>query len=236
MLVHSSVRSLGFVVGKVQAVVQALLEALGPTGTLVVPTHTPFNSDPAGWRNPPVPAAWWPIIREQSPGFDPACTPSRHMGVLAETVRTWPEAVRSVHPYVSFAALGAKAAVIVDDHSLEDGLGEKSPLGALYREHGKVLLLGCGHRRNTSLHLAECRQAEVPMADHGAAVRGKDGDNRWITWTAPVVDASDFEDIGGAYEVAGTVEVGPVGSAMARLMPQRDLVDFATAWMGRHRP
>ncbi|MDH6466399.1 aminoglycoside N3'-acetyltransferase [Micromonospora sp. A200] len=191
VLVHSSVRALGFVVGKVQAVVQALLDVVGPAGTLVVPTHTPSNSDPARWRNPAVPSAWWPVIREQNPGFDPARTPSRHMGVLAETVRTWPGALRSGHPHVSFAALGTRARAITGDHRLEEGLGEKSPLGALYREHGKVLLLGCGHERNTSLHLAEHRQAQPPMTDYGAAVRGPDGNSSWVTWTAPMADASD---------------------------------------------
>ncbi|WP_319462532.1 AAC(3) family N-acetyltransferase [Micromonospora sp. RTP1Z1] len=235
VLVHSSVRALGFVVGKVQAVVQALLDVVGPAGTLVVPTHTPFNSDPARWRNPPVPSAWWPLIREQNPGFDPARTPSRHMGVLAETVRTWPGALRSAHPHVSFTALGTRARAITGDHRLEEGLGEKSPLGALYREHSKVLLLGCGHERNTSLHLAEHRQAQPPMTDYGAAVREPDGNSRWVIWTAPMADASDFADIGAAYEATGAARVGPVGSTVAHLMPQRDLVDFAAAWLDRHR-
>jgi aminoglycoside 3-N-acetyltransferase len=40
------------VAGGTQAVVQALLDVLGPAGTLVVPTHTPDNTDPADWRNP----------------------------------------------------------------------------------------------------------------------------------------------------------------------------------------
>ena len=100
VLLHSSMKSPGFVVGGAQAVVQAVLDVLGPDGTLVVPTHTPDNTDPAGWQHPPVPEAWWPVIREQAPGFDPARTPSRWMGVIAETVRTWPGAVRSAHPHV----------------------------------------------------------------------------------------------------------------------------------------
>ncbi|MFG1993581.1 aminoglycoside N(3)-acetyltransferase [Actinoplanes sp. NPDC048988] len=235
VLVHSSMRAVGSVAGGVQAVVQALLDVLGPDGTLVVPTHTPSNSDPAGWENPPVPPAWWPVIRERSPGFDPERTPSQWMGVLPEVVRAWPGARRSAHPQVSFAALGARAAAITGDHPLEDGLGERSPLGAVYRADGKVLLLGCGHDRNTSLHLAECRQARPTITDHGAAVRDAAGHGRWVTWRAPVADVSDFAELGAAYEATAAVHAGPVGNAGSRLMAQRPLVDFATAWLARHR-
>ncbi|GGR12924.1 AAC(3) family N-acetyltransferase [Actinoplanes ianthinogenes] len=231
VLVHTSVRSIGFVAGAVQAVVQALLDAVGPSGTLVVPTQTPANTDPAGWVNPPVPAAWWPIIREQSLGFDPLRTPSQWVGILPEIVRTWPGARRSEHPQLSFAALGARAAEIVGEHPLTEGFGERSPLGAVYRLGGKVLLIGCGHQRNTSLHLAETRQEQPPMVGFGSAVRGPDGTSRWVTWTAPDQDVTHFEEIGAAFEATGAAVVGAVGDATARLMPQRALVDFATAWL-----
>jgi aminoglycoside 3-N-acetyltransferase len=96
LLMHSSYRSVGRVAGGPQAVVEALVTVLGPAGTLVVPTHTPDNSDPATWQHPPVPAEWWAPIRDEAPGFDPDRTPaSQWMGRLAELVRTWPGAVRS---------------------------------------------------------------------------------------------------------------------------------------------
>ena len=89
------------------------------------------------------------------------------MGVIAEAVRTWPGAVRSDHPHVSFAAVGAQALSVTGVHQLDDELGEHSPLGAVYRLDGKVLLLGCGHDSNTSLHLAEWRQKSAPRARQG---------------------------------------------------------------------
>jgi aminoglycoside 3-N-acetyltransferase len=167
-----------------------------------------------------VPESWWPAIRAQAPGFDRSRTPSRWMGVIAETVRTWPGALRSDHPHVSFAAVGRQAASVTGVHQLDDALGERSPLGAVYRLDGKVLLLGCGHDSNTSLHLAEWRQKSAPRAVAGASVRRPD----------------DFEQIGAAFEVAVGLSSGQVGDAEARLTPQRALVDFAADWMAEHRP
>ena len=236
VLVHSSAGRLGFVAGGSQAVVQALLAALGPDGTLAVPTHTPDNTDPAGWGNPPVPASWWPAIREQAPGFDRSLTPSRWMGVIAETVRTWPGALRSDHPQVSFAAVGGRAAEVTGGHQLDDALGEHSPLGAVNRLDGKVLLLGCGHSSNTSLHLAEWRQQSPPRGVVGASVRRPDGTSQWITWTDVIESTDDFEQIGAAFEATVGLSAAPVGGASARLMSQRALVEFATAWMAAHRP
>ena len=229
LLVHSSYKSLGEVIGGPQAVVEALLAA---AGTVVVPTHTPENSEPAAWSNPPVPDAWWGPIRHESPGFDPARTPaSRWMGRLAELVRTWPGARRSDHPQVSFAAVGPRAAAVVGGHSLADNLGEASPLGAIYRMDGQVLLLGVRHDANTSLHLGETRQPSPPMHAAGSSVRGRG----WTTWTEVEVDAGDFDVLGEAFEETGAVTLGPVGASTARLMSQRAAADFATAWIRHHR-
>jgi len=228
--------SVGFVAGGTQAVVQALLETLGPQGTLVVPTHTPENCDPAGWQHPPVPQDWWPVIREQTPGFDPGRTPSRWMGVIAETVRTWPGAMRSNHPQVSCAAVGAQAAEIVVTHQLDDAHGERSPLGAVYRLDGKVLLLGCGYSSNTSLHLAEWRQDSPRRGAVGASVLAPNRTSRWITWVDVLPDEDDFEQLGVDFEATGAVRRGTVGNAAACLMSQRALVDYAAGWMAAHRP
>jgi aminoglycoside 3-N-acetyltransferase len=237
VLLHSSYRSLGYVVGGPQAVIEALLLALGGDGTLVVPTHTSDNSDPRYWTNPPVPRHWWEAIRHASPGFDPARTPAgQYMGRLSELVRSWPGARRSSHPQVSFAAVGARAAEVTDEHLLEDGLGERSPLGAVYRLDGHVLLLGCGHDANTSLHLAETRQPMPPTITTGGSVRGSDGMGRWITWSEVDVDAGDFERLGGDFEKTNDVKVALIGRATARLMRQRAAVDFATKWIPSHRP
>jgi len=77
---------------------RALQELLGPTGTLFVPTAS-LNLCNTGIM------------------FDPDVTPSADMGVFAEYVRTRPNAVRSFHPFWSFAGIGPAAPKFLHDVS-----------------------------------------------------------------------------------------------------------------------
>jgi aminoglycoside 3-N-acetyltransferase len=157
------------------------------------------------------------------------------MGVIAEAVRTWPGAVRSNHPQCSFAALGYRANEIVAGHRLDDALGESSPLGAIYRLGGKVMLLGCGYDSNTSLHLAEYRQKQPPLATTGSSILGPDGLSHWVSWSDVVTSDKDFEQLGQAFEESDGAVIGHVGNARTSLMEQPALVDFATTWMATWR-
>ena len=150
LLVHSSLSRLGWVCGGAHAVVLALIDVVGKTGTLVMPTHSSDLSDPVFWRNPPVPTAWWPTIREHMPAYDSNVTPTREMGQIVDVFRAFPGVKRSQHPQYSFAALGPSAEQVVDDHQFNDGLGDGSPLARVYDLEGSILLLGVGHDRNTS--------------------------------------------------------------------------------------
>lgn len=234
VLVHSSLSSLGWVVGGPVAVVQALVDVVGRHGTVVVPTHTTGNSDPAGWRLPPAPEAWWETIRAELPGFHPKTSPTE-LGAVAEAVRTWPAARRSDHPQLSFAALGDRAEELTARHRLTPGLGDGSPLARLEAAKAQVLLLGVGYASCTGFHLAEHR---VPGAtteiEYGAAT-AVDGNRRWVTWRDLDHDASDFAALGAAYEVTGEVKIGTVAGATARLLPLAGAVAFAERWLAEHR-
>ena len=234
VLVHSSLSALGYVIGGAHAVVLALLETLGQ-GTLVVPTHSSDLTDPGGWTHPAVPEAWWPTIRATMPAFDARLTPTRHMGAIPDVVRHAPAALRSDHPTFSFCAVGPRALAITANHALADGLGEHSPLARLYDLDGRVLLLGVGHDRNTTLHLAEGRSGRARRVSEGAPVT-LDGQRAWVTFETLDYDSSDFLEVGRAAGARGLETVGPVGAAIARLMSVRALVDFATTWMQAHRP
>lgn len=235
VVVHSSLSQLGWVCGGAVAVIEALLSVLGPAGTLVMPAHTPHNTDPANWENPPVPQDWWKVIRENTPPFDPQKTPSWGMGVIAETFRSYPGVLRSAHPVTSFCALGADAARITGSHSLEHGFGHESPLGQVYALGGYVLLLGVGHSSNSSLHVAEVI-ADIPrqILQEGTAVLEAE-QRRWVSYQTQDYGSEDFDALGEDFEAAYEISVGSVGLGEARLMSQRTLIDWAVGWLERHR-
>ncbi|GAA3463773.1 aminoglycoside N(3)-acetyltransferase [Saccharothrix longispora] len=234
VLAHSSLRSLGWVCGGANAVVLALLDVLGEDGTLVVPTQSGDNSDPAEWRNPPVPESWWTDIRASMPPYDPRTTPSSGMGVVPEVVRTWPGALRSAHPQTSFAAVGPRAAEVVEDHALDSRLGERSPLARLEALGAHVLLLGVGFGSCTAFHLAEYRLPAPVEADNSFAVTTPRG-RSWTTVRDVAVDGDDFAELGAAFVGARPVRHGRVGAAVTRLFPLAEAVAYAEVWLAGRR-
>ncbi|WP_327006273.1 AAC(3) family N-acetyltransferase [Dactylosporangium sp. NBC_01737] len=234
VIVHASLSRLGWVAGGAQAVVTALLEAVGPAGTLVMPTHSRQLTEPSDWGNPAVPQSWWDVIRAETPAFDPRTTPTYFMGAVVECFRDFPGVRRSLHPTVSFAACGPDAERIIAGHTLDDGLGEGSPLARLYEADAWVLLLGVGHDNNTSLHLAEYRADGPKTQLRQGSPMLVDGVRRWVEYVELADDTSLFEPLGKDFAaITGLERVGPVGSGTARLMRQRALVDFGAAWLSR---
>ena len=110
LIAHLSLSALGWTAGGALALLDALGDALGPEGTLVLPAFSSDLSEPSRWQAPPVPEAWWETIRAELPAFDPARTPTRGLGRAPELFRTLPGVQRSTHPTSSFAARGPLAA------------------------------------------------------------------------------------------------------------------------------
>ena len=236
VIVHMAMSKLGWIVGGAEAVILALLAAVGNTGTIMMVTNNGNNTDPSEWQHPPVPEQWWQLIRDNTPAYNPLTTPTWGMGVVPELFRTWPGVIRSGHPGFSLAARGPNASYLTADHALEEDAGDRSPLGKLYELDGHVLLLGVEHWNNTSLHLAEFR----------ANYRGKrslrsgcamlvDGQRQWVAYETLETNPDDFGEIGKAFDAAHNIPVQHINNAEMRFFRQRLVVDFAVQWMEQHR-
>lgn len=228
LLVHSSLSALGWVNGGPVAVVQALLDAIGQQGTLVMPAHSAGLTDPQHWEAPPVPKAWHQPIRDTMPAFDPRVTPTREMGRVAELFRTWPGCARSNHPSTSFSALGPLATEVTERHDLADPFGEHSPLAALYRLEAKILLMGVNFDKCTALHLAERRHHSKPDLIREGAPILVGGRREWVGFDTPVIMDSDaFLPIGTGVIEKGLARVGKLGKGRGICVEFKALVDHA---------
>jgi aminoglycoside 3-N-acetyltransferase len=137
LLVHSSLKSLGTVEGGAATVISALLAALGKKGTLLMPALTYTSVNPEN-----------PLFSSQN---TPVC-----VGAISEYFRTLEGTVRSMHPTHSVCAYGYAARELTQDHFKDTTpVGANSPFSQLRRCGGKILMLGCGLRPNTSMHGVE---------------------------------------------------------------------------------
>ena len=214
LMIHSSLRSLGHVVDGAPTVVDALLEVIGPTGTLVGPS---FNYETA-----------------QEPGFifDPLNTPS-DMGAIADEIRRRAGNSRSRHLTHSVSAVGRHAEAIVNAPG-KTAWAADSPLGTVFKLNGRFLLLGVTYQSFTALHVFEVafrlRYRKVDTLRR--RLRRSDGTLIPFSSTVYLRDTGypgyDFNRPGQAMEDARIAAVGPVGNAIARLVPARPMRDFAT--------
>jgi aminoglycoside N3'-acetyltransferase len=132
LVVHTAFSKVGPVEGGPRGLIEALLSAVGPSGTLVMPSMSDDDEHP----------------------FDVARTPCEAMGIVADTFRRLPGVLRSDNPH-AFAAFGPRAVEITAPHPLDVPHGHDSPPGRAYDLDAQVLLLGVGHDANTTIHVAE---------------------------------------------------------------------------------
>jgi Aminoglycoside N3''-acetyltransferase len=236
VIVHSSMKRIGWICGGAVTVIEALQEVLTLKGTLVMPAHSADVSDPGDWDNPPVPKGWLKAIYDEMPPFDPDRTPTFGIGRVAETFRKFPGVERSGHPIYSFSAWGAHSREIISGHDYDDGMGNASPLGSIYRLNGCVLLIGVGFDKNTSMHLGEYQSKRYPQVTRQSPVL-VNGERRWVSYRDRDYHEELFPAIGHAFEREmrgkGTFCTGKIGQATSVFMPQRAIVDFTADYLLR---
>ena len=204
LLVHTSFRAVRPVAGGPHGLIDALGLALGPGGTLVMPSWTGEDDLP----------------------FVPSSTPaSPDLGVVPETFRRLPGVRRSAHPF-AFAARGPLAERIVSGPLPLPPHAPESPVGRVHELDGQVLLLGVGHDADTTLHLAELlggvpyRVRKHVTVDRGARLERVEYDeNDHCCERFALADAW--------LRARGLQQESPVGHAHARLARSRDIVAVA---------
>jgi aminoglycoside 3-N-acetyltransferase len=238
VLVHCGMRHVGRVDGGAGALLGAIREALGPDGTVVAPAQTPGNSlTSRAYRaaTAGMTGAERVAYEDAMPGFDRDTSPSQGMGAFAEAVRRHPGARRSAHPQTSFAALGAAADEVVREHDLDCHLGEKSPLGALYRLRATLLMIGVGMDKCAALHLAEYRLPTPPPTMTFSCFVIENGQRRLRQFTAPALDDRDFSRVGADLLDQPWARHGRLGAATALVLPMVAAVDHSVVWFAKNR-
>lgn len=235
-MVHTRMSALGWVIGGSETVVRGLLEALGPDGTLMVY---------ASWADHVYQLSDWPEEHRQAyiaepPRWDPATGEvDPDYGRIPERVRTWPGALRSVHPEASVVAVGPRAEWLTAPH--EDGYGARSPFARLVAADGQVLMLGAPLETVTLLHHAEAIASAPGKRTVTYEIACVDGTTRSYTDIETSQGAYPYQSLGlGDDEfaviardalAAGVGVRGIVGEAECHLFPARALTAFAVDWI-----
>jgi len=142
IFVHSSMKRIGNVKNGPDTVIDALLSAVGPEGTVLMPAYSmPQHSQLAAL--------------EDYGGFDPLTTPAT-VGFLPETFRKREGAVRSIHPTSSVSAIGKLAEKMTGSHHLSPTtFGRGTPFHNFLEADGKLLGIGIDIGPVTFYHIIE---------------------------------------------------------------------------------
>jgi len=211
--VHSSLSSFGHVEGGPQVVVDALLEVLGPEGTLMAPT---FNH---GSRE---------AFDDEDEIFDPRTTRSVN-GAITEAVRKRPEAHRSLHPTHPCAAIGPQAEWLTSEHLELRTFDARSPLGKLVSSGGKICMMGVGMNTCTAAHVAETRAGARCMGYRQLVrkVRLPSGDvidARTVLWRGEGTCKIEWQAIEAEMRQRGLIRDRRISEAMVMLFDGEEMV------------
>lgn len=235
IFLHSSLKSLGFVVGGPIAVIGALQDVLGADGTLLLPTYyLPGGTILA-------------TCEMKDYVFDPRLH-GTNMGALPAAFLATAGVCRSLHPTHSVAALGHHAQHLTEAHHLSTTVfGEGSPWQRFTAlPASKVLGLGISMGPVTFYHLLEDRLGEAfPLPVWlGRTYRMPCRDDADHIWQVPVrpfdpvlasrrIDTKGRDDLrayfSAEFERAGLKQNGQVGNTGAWTIGAQAFLDHLEA-------
>lgn len=204
LLVHCAFSQIGPVAGGPAGFIAVLQEAVGPRGTLMMPS-----------------------LADDDGLFDPRSTPCLSMGVVAQTFWRIPDVKRSDNPH-AFAARGPLATALLMPHPVVVPHGVDSPAGRAIALGGKILLAGVGHDANTTIHVAE-NEARVRYGFEARSLVLQAGAPVELRYREVDHCCRGFDRVGEALQRTGQQRRGALGHGKAALATSRATFDAAMA-------
>ena len=207
VLIHSSLKRIGYLEEGPGMLVGELLRVLGPDGTLVAPYFTDIDAS--------VRDRWRQEVRANT-------------GRLAEVLAAHPDAQISDHPTHAVVAVGRAASAITAGHAEHGAFGLASPLDRFAERDGRILLCGVGHVANSMIHIGETHagRPKGQLVDVDAA--RQPASSVQVTPDASASCSAAFGSIEHPLRVRGEIRDWRIGEALCQVVAARSVIETTT--------
>lgn len=212
----ASYKRIGQIEGGPGTLIEALIEVVGPDGTIMANTYTKY------FYISEVRNGWIDYI------FDAESTRST-TGIVAETLRQFKGAIRSRHPAYSIAAIGKHARFLTGSH--DEHAPSFSPYSLLAGIDGKYLAIGIGDKLAGFRHQAQYAAGllnVVPGWERAVRYRNADGEIRTFVLKDRGGCVNSLPRLVPFLREAGLVTQGRVGMADAIIVPAEPSLNLMT--------
>lgn len=205
VIVHTSLKAVGYIQGGADTLLSALIEYFTQKGgCLCVPTHT-----------------WDSLIYDRR-------NPHTCLGKLPEAACRSDLGYRTLHPTHSISIFGERKKAV--EYSSFDEVSDTPAhpdgcLGSLYKNGGYVLLIGVGHNKNTFIHCIE-EMLNVPgrltteKTERSIILEDGRSIKRYLYWydNSKIDDVSvNFNKFEEPFRYHGCITDGIIGNAKVQL-------------------
>lgn len=229
VFVHSALSKIGYVRGGAHSVIRALIEAVSPEGTLLMPAY-PMRGNAYKYVS-------------TNPVFDVGNTPTGS-GTIAEVFRTMSGVSRSLHPTHSVCAWGQDSDFFVDGHEKQIGpFGFGTPFYKFMERGGKGLILGAKLGNFTVLRCIEDIREDYPypaFCDRifKLTVVDKEGNEFIVNTKVHSGIADTYRNVDGLllpqFKKDGMLTEGKVGNADSYLVKGEGLYEYMEGLLARN--
>jgi aminoglycoside 3-N-acetyltransferase len=224
VIVHCAYKKTGGIDGGAEALLETLIQLVGPDGALLLP-------------NLNIPGEF---TADNPPRFDVQKDPIRHMiGILPEVFKYKYAEYFSLHPTHALTGIGGRAPELLSAHE-QAGVpcGAHTPWDKNARTGGKILLIGVNQHSNTTYHSAEEHipdpyQLTAELIPGTVIFNGEEiaAASRLHRWCNQV----DFNIMNEELESQGILRTGKIGNAEALLINAKVFLETALAKLAQDR-